>query len=312
VLIFLAGCVLDLPPRWRKPLPAFACLAVALLSARSALRSSDWVTPEIFYERTLAAGGTSIRVATNLAEIYTSQGNYPKAETMLRRVLAIMPDYPTARNNLAHALSLEGKTSEAEALFAQTDKAAPETRKSYPRTWLAAVNLVHLRHAAGRDTDALAILEKARADYPEIWEIVSLESELLCQTKNAGPALRLVSDFSRHHWWHYGAALALGRLYAKAGDADQAADELSRASRLDVHEVEALNLIAWMRISQHRFAEAYGMQKRAVARQPDAPRQYVLLSDILERMGQTAEAKNAIAEVARLEAIGRAAKTAAN
>ena len=54
------------------------------------------------------------------------------------------------------------------------------------------------------------------------------------------------------------------------------------------------------------------MQKRAVARQPDAPRQYVLLSDILERMGQTAEAKNAIAEVARLEAIGRAAKTAAN
>ena len=26
LLIFLVGCVLDLPPRWRKPLPAFACL----------------------------------------------------------------------------------------------------------------------------------------------------------------------------------------------------------------------------------------------------------------------------------------------
>ena len=312
LLIFLVGCVLDFPPHWRKPLPAFACIAVVLLGARSAIRSSDWVTPEIFYERTLAAGGTSIRVATNLAEIYTSQGNYPKAETMLRRVLAIMPDYPTARNNLAHALSLEGKTSEAEALFAQANTAAKETRKSYPRTWLAAVNLAHLRHAAGRDADALVILEKARADYPEIWEIVSLESELLRQTKGPAPALRLVSDFTRNHWWQYGAALALGRLYAEAGDANRAAEELRRASWLDVHEVEALNLIARMRIRQHRFAEAYRAQKRAVARQPDAPRQYVLLSDILERMGQTAEARNAIAEVARLEAIGRAEKTAAN
>jgi protein O-mannosyl-transferase len=312
LLVFLAGCVLDLPPHWRKPLPAFACIAVVLLGARSAIRSSDWVTPKIFYERTLAAGGTSIRVATNLAEIYTSQGNYPKAERMLRRVLAIMPDYPTARNNLAHALSLEGKTDEAEALFAQADKAAKETRKSYPRTWLAAVNLAHLRHAAGRDADALVILEKARAEYPEIWEIVSLESELLRQTKGPAPALRLVSDFARNHWWQYGAALALGRLYAEAGDANRAAEELRRASWLDVHEVQALNLIARMRIRQHRFAEAYRAQKRAVARQPDAPRQYVLLSDILERMGQTAEARNAIAEVARLEAIGRAEKTVAN
>jgi Flp pilus assembly protein TadD len=312
LFVFLAGCVLDLPPRWRKPLPAFACIAVVLLGARSAIRSSDWVTPEIFYERTLAAGGTSIRVATNLAEIYTSQGNYAKAETMLRRVLAIAPDYPTARNNLARALSLEGKTSEAEAIFAQADKAATETRKSYPRTWLAAVNLAHLHHAAGRDVDALVILEKARAEYPEIWEIVSLESELLRQTKGPAPALRLVSDFARNHWWHYGAALALGRLYAETGDANRAAEELRRASWLDVHEVEALNLIARMRIRQHRFTEAYRAQKRAVARQPDAPRQYVLLSDILERMGQTAEARNAIAEVARLEAIGRAEKTAAN
>ena len=117
VLIFLAGAVLDLPPRWRKPLPALACLAVALLGVRSAVRSSDWVTPQVFYERTLAAGGTSIRVATNLAQIYTEQGNYPKAEEMLRRVLSITPDYPTARNNLAHALFLEGKTSRSRSAF---------------------------------------------------------------------------------------------------------------------------------------------------------------------------------------------------
>jgi tetratricopeptide (TPR) repeat protein len=121
-----------------------------------------------------------------------------------------------------------------------------------------------------------------------------------------------VADFARNHWWHYGARLALGRLYAEADDAEHAVQALRAASWLDIHEVDALNLIARVRMRQHRFDDAYCAQKRAVARQPDAPRQYILLSDILEKMGQTAAAKDAIAQVARLEAIGRAPHALAN
>ena len=87
---------------------------------------------------------------------------------------------------------------------------------------------------------------------------------------------------------------------------------LDDASWLDVHEVEALNLIAQVRFRQHRFEEAYRAQKRAVARQPGALRQYVFLSDILEKMGHSDEAKSVTAEVARLEAIGRSAQAFAN
>ncbi|HEY1583903.1 MAG TPA: hypothetical protein VGF73_12475, partial [Chthoniobacterales bacterium] len=65
-------------------------------------------------------------------------------------------------------------------------------------------------------------------------------------------------------------------------------------------------------VRQHRFADAYRAQKRAVARQPDAPSQYILLSDILEKMGQTAAARDAIAEVSRLQAIGRSSPALAN
>jgi predicted Zn-dependent protease len=71
-------------------------------------------------------------------------------------------------------------------------------------------------------------------------------------------------------------------------------------------------LLAQIRVRQHRLEDAYRAQKLAVARQPDAPLQYALLSDILEKMGQTAEAKDAIAQVARLEAIGRPALAGAN
>src|SRR5204862_7777937 len=170
----------------------------------------------------------------------------------------------------------------------------------------------HLLHVRHRDQEALVALDKARADYPQIWEVVSLESELLRQTKGPEPAFRLVTDFARDHWWHYGAALALGRLYAEQGDAERAVAALTQASRLDVHEVEALHLIAQTRVRQHRFAEAYRAQKRAVARQPGAIRQYVFLSDILKKMGQTAEAKDVTAEVVRLEAIGRKSQALVN
>jgi predicted Zn-dependent protease len=312
LLIFLAGCSLDLPARYRTTLAALACLAVGTFSVRSAVRSSDWATAEVFYERTIAAGGNSMRVSGNLAEIYARRGDLAQAEALLRKVLAETPDFPVARNSLARVLFEEGKKSEAEALFADSARQSAETRKTYPRTWVAVLNLAHLLHTGHRDKEALATLDKARAQYPEIWEIVSLESELLRQIKGPAPAFRLVSDFARDHWWHYGAALALGRLYAEANDADQAVVALRHASWLDVHEVDALNLIAQVRIRQHRLDDACRAQKRAVARQPDAPRQYALLSDILQRMGQTAEAKNTIAEAARLEAIARPALAVAN
>ncbi|HEY3662871.1 MAG TPA: tetratricopeptide repeat protein, partial [Chthoniobacterales bacterium] len=197
-------------------------------------------------------------------------------------------------------------------LFATATATAPNDRKDYPRTWLAAVNLAGIRRLQNDLPGALKILAQARADYPEIWEVRSLESECLREDKKSGEALQLVSDFARNHWWHYGASLALGRLCAEAGDPERAVTALQHASRLDVHEVDALNLIAQMRLRQNRLADACQAQQRAVARQPDAPRQYILLSDILERMGQSAEAKDAFANAARLKAIGRDTKVLPN
>jgi tetratricopeptide (TPR) repeat protein len=312
ILIFVLGCVTELPAKYRAAVAALACTAAIALGVRSAVRSSDWAVPETFYQRTIAAGGNSLRVSENLAEIYARRGDRKAAEALLRKILAVTPEFPLARNSLARILFEEGKKSEAEALFAASAKQSGRTSKTYPRTWVAVVNLSHLLHTNHRDEEALAMLDKARADYPEIWEVVSQESELLRQTKGPTAAAQLVSDFARDHWWHYGAALALGRLYAEEGDAERAIAALTQASRLDVHEVEALHLIAQTRVRQHRFAEAYRAQKRAVARQPGAIRQYVFLSDILEKMGQTAEAKDVTAEVVRLEAIGRKSQALVN
>lgn len=305
LLMFLAGCALDLPLRWRKGLMVGASCAALALSIRSAIRSADWVSPETFYRTTLAEGGAGMRITINLALIYSGRGEYAKAEALCRQVLSAMPDYPMARNNLAHVLSREGRLKEAEALFVADRKAAEQARKDSPRTWIAACNLARLRHFQKNDQAAFAILDQAQNDYPGTWELISYKAELVRESKGPDAALRMVEDFARANWWHYGAAAALGRLYAQKGDLPRAEAALRHASWLDVHDAEALNLVASMSLRQNHLEDAYRTQRRAVARQPDQPRQYALLSNILEKMGRPAEAKLAGAEVARLENLAR-------
>jgi protein O-mannosyl-transferase len=303
--IFAAGCGLAFPVRFRKPLIACAICVVIGLSIRSAVRSSDWLTEEIFYQRTLAAGGPTARVLGNLAQLYSTKGDYAKAETVFRQVLRMSPDYPIARNNLAEALARQGKKEQAEQILASVSKATEQTRKEYPRTWIPVLNLALYHRHDKDDAGALSIAEKARHDYPGVWEIIRFESELLRETQGPDAALPLVSGFVQENWWHRGATVALGRLYAEKGESEKAEAILSRASWLDVYDVEALNAIAEMRLRQNRLIEACAAQRRAVARQPDQPRQYALLSNILEKMGRDNEARAAIAQTARLKAMAQ-------
>jgi tetratricopeptide (TPR) repeat protein len=306
-LIFLAGVFLDLPRRCLRPTFALACLALVGLSVRSAIRSSDWVDPETFFRRTFAAGGSSTRLAVNLAAIYGERGEYAKAEEILRKVLQISPDHPIARNNLASALSHQGKGKEAEAMFDAASKAAPADRGDFQRTWEAARNVARLRHKEGNDLAALAVLERAREDYPGTWELITFEAELLREIRGPAAALPIVQDFARENWWHASASISLGVLFLEMGDVVKAEAAFRNASRLDVHDAQALNLMALSSVRQNKLEEACQTQRRAVARQPDQARQYLLLSDILTKMGRTEEADAALAQITRLQATARTA-----
>jgi Flp pilus assembly protein TadD len=115
-----------------------------------------------------------------------------------------------------------------------------------------------------------------------------------------------VKNFVREHWWHAGASITLGGLFLETGDLARAKEAFRNASRLDVYDAEALNLMALVSIRQNKLEEACRTQRRAVARQPDQSRQYLLLSDILQKMGRTEEANAASAQVTRLQTVARA------
>ena len=306
-VVFVFGCAFELRrfPRFA----AYAALGVAVVgfSARTFVRSGDWLNAEVFYRNSLSAGAAKPRMALNLGLILTAKGEYPEAERLLRRVVAIEPDYPIAINALAHLLFREGKLDEANKYFDQAAKVAERTRAEYPRTWIAALNVAHMRYADHDPAGALAIVQQATRDYAGTWELVSYESELLRELRGPEAALPGVQDFARSHWWHAPAAIALGKLYSEAGAIAEAEAAFHHASRLDIYGVEALNLLALMELRHHRLDAAFATQDRAVARQPDEPRQYLLLSNILENMGRTQEAQTVLAHVARLRSVAQSA-----
>ena len=116
---------------------------------------------------------------------------------------------------------------------------------------------------------------------------------------------RWCQEFVKDNWWHREASIALGRLFSEMGDVAGAEDAWRRASWLDVHDAEALNLMALLSVRQNKLEDACRTQRRAVARQPDQPRQYLLLSDILSKMGRVEEARETLAEVGRMESMAR-------
>jgi predicted Zn-dependent protease len=61
--------------------------------------------------------------------------------------------------------------------------------------------------------------------------------------------------------------------------------------------------MAEMRLRQNKLNDAFRIQQRAVSRQPDQPSEYILLSDILEKMGRSDEARAALAHVSHLRAL---------
>ena len=153
---------------------------------------------------------------------------------------------------------------------------------------------------------ALAIIEKACAQYPNTWELISFQFELLRKLQGPAAALPSIESFAGDNWWYIGAAIARGKLYSELGRYQEAETAFRLASRLDLGAVEALNLITLLNIQQNHLDAAIATQRRAIARQPDQPRQYLMLADILEKTGRHDEAHAALAHVQMLQTLAKA------
>lgn len=301
-LLFLAGAVCALPARGRLVCASITIAAIAGLGMRTAVRSGDWINAETFCVRTIADGGATPRILGALAAVYGQRGDLPKQEIILRKTLAQYPDYAVARINLGICLSRQGRTAEAEELLGTSRAKAQEDSKQYPRTWPAALQLAQLRRQAGKKDEALAIIREAQPRFPDAWELVKGESDILRETASPAAALAPVEKFAAAHWWHLEAQIALGSLRFAAGESDAGIAALREASRLDIYDGRAFAGVAEIELARGRGEAALAAQFEAMERDPNQPRHYAALAGILEKLGRKDEA-NAAMKKAQLLAI---------
>ena len=293
-LIFLAGLAAALPARGQKVCAWLVILAIAALGTRTAVRSGDWINAETFCARTIAAGGATPRILSSLAAVYSQRGDLPREERILRKLIDQYPEFAPARQNLAICLSRQGRKAEAESLLGAVYQHADEISRQYPRTWPAAVQLALLRRDAGHRDEALQIIREARQRFPETWELVKTESQLLRETSGPAAAIPVVAEFAAAHWWHYDAQSTLGALSFAAGEDDAAIAALRAASQLDIYDGRALAGVAEIENSRGHSDIALEVQLDAMDRDPNQPKHYAELALILEKLGRKAEANAAL------------------
>jgi cytochrome c-type biogenesis protein CcmH/NrfG len=73
-----------------------------------------------------------------------------------------------------------------------------------------------------------------------------------------------------------------------------------------------LTLLAAISVRQNQLEQACAIQRRAIAREPNQPRQYLMLGEILDKMGRISEAQAARDNATRLKAIATSPLIAAN
>ena len=298
-LTFVAGCLLLFPARYqRAAVVVIACAAVAL-GARTFVRSTDWADAETFYVRTIEAGGGTPRVRSNLANVYAQRGEFAKQEALLRDTLKHFPTFVPARLALGASLAKQGRSNEGAALLDLGKQGASLSQK-FPRTWSAALSLASLRAREQKLEEALAILAQARERFPETWPLVKYEAELLQQFRGAAAAIPAVEEYAAKRWWHQGAWLTLGQLRFDAHDADRAIEAMRHAARLDIHDARPFANIARIELIRHRLEPARAAQQTAISRDRSQPSRYLVLADILEKLGRPTEAAAALREAEAL------------
>ena len=301
-LAFLAGCVLLLSPRWRKVAAWTGVAAVAVLGLRTAIRAEDWSDPVTFYTRTIEDGGGTPRIFGNLAATYGKRGDFPKQELILRRTLAVFPEFAPARINLGICLVNQKRAAEAEEFLNIARPAADEVSRRFPRTWSAALNLAGIRAKAGNTDEALAILADARERSPETWDLAKYEAGLIEHERGAGAAIPGIEHYASTHWWHQDAWVTLGQLRVTSGDAQGAVDAMRHASRLDIRDPKPFANIARIELSRNRADAACDAQRTAIQRDPKEPARYLIFAAILDQLGRRKEAAAALQHAAELRA----------
>ncbi len=205
-----------------------ACLLwVLFLGARTFVRTFDWKDQRTFLTRTIAAGGDSSRMLTNLGGLDLAEGKLTEARKNLEAALKKDPGQPFALLNLAAVAVKENDFKKAHDLLqqaAQIPIAAATANEllavlEYKET--GHVNLMRMRLAARTGPPDWPVEQR----YINTLDEVGYPDRAIAELKAC-----LATEWYRAESWQM-----LSGLLAKAGKTEEAARILAIARQYDVH-----------------------------------------------------------------------------
>jgi Flp pilus assembly protein TadD len=165
---------------------ALALALVAVLAARTVVRTVDWTSSIRFWESELAKAPDDVVVNNNLAVAYTARAEYARAVQRLQVALAVHPAYWRAWVNLGIARRGLGDAAGARAAFQRAVEIAPNETAPL-------LHLALFLDAEGERVAAAGLLARARRMRPLDARLARTEGEVLLRagrTDEARAALR--------------------------------------------------------------------------------------------------------------------------
>ena len=202
-------------------------VVIGLLATRTFVRTFDWKDQRIFLERTVASGGDSSRMLTNLGRLELSEGKLDLAKKHLQAALQKDPDQPFALLNLGVVAIRQNDLKSAHDVLKRAVQSPIVAAKVHE---LLAV--LELRETG--NVNLLRLRLAARTGPPD-W---SIEKRYIKVLEEAGFPDRAIAELKlclRSGWFRAESWQMLSELLAKTGQNEAAAHALAIAQEYDVH-----------------------------------------------------------------------------
>ena len=241
---------------WNSDSPNPASPQTDLERALAAHQTGQWHRAETLYRKVLARSPDSADALHLLGTLLLEQGQIPRAIALIRKAILILPDFPQAYNNLGNALRLAGCDQEAEKNYHMALTLQPTFA-------IANNNLGRLHNDQGRFDLAVAACGAGMSSDPTLAEL---------------------------HW-------NCGIAYRGLGQLARAVKCYREALRLKPDDLKMIAALSMVLLELDRFSDANSLMRDAFGRHPDDPHLGLAMAALKRHEGRIADAISLLRQV---------------
>jgi protein O-mannosyl-transferase len=231
IVLQLAAFLADKGRSLQVGVGAVIVLWVVFLGVRTFIRTFDWKTSRIFFERTIANGGDSARMLINLGVLELNENKLEDAAVHLHAALNKKPDQPLAIINLATLAMKENDFKLARELAMRATNMPLVEAQAHEL-------LAILEMKENKRVDLMRLRLASHTGAPN-WDIEKRYIMALNEAGSTAAAINELLSCLQSQWYRAESWQLLGELHKNLGHSDQANMAFAQARAYDVHLANA-------------------------------------------------------------------------